>query len=70
MDQPTGVPADYPAPNTPCTDETGYCAGTCYEEDDRYVYETSTDYGDVQAFCLCEHHDQLNIDIRRYAGIR
>lgn len=69
MDQPKGEP-EYPAPATPCNDDTGYCAGTCYLEDETYVYETSNDQGDVQAYCLCDHHGDLNVQLRRYAGMK
>lgn len=66
--EPTREP-DYPAPDTTCNDDTGYCAGTCYKEGERYVYEVSTDTADYQCYCLCEHHADLNIDLRRYTGI-
>ncbi len=52
---------DEPLADEPCAGRDSACGHTCHLDNGSWTYETTMSMGgienDVQAYCLCEHHD-------------
>ncbi len=47
-------------PDEPCAGRDSPCGRSCYLDNDAWTYETTMSIGgienDVEAYCMCEHH--------------